>query len=134
MAMMQEMSFSDFMKHLITLLHEKEVTMPLKEERPWHELFYQLHKSDLASPTFAFLRKLRFDWDGTYPKCQQLSEFLHALHWNAGVSAQNPRFMTMTLPTDVATLWKQGRSSLDSEAVKKLEAVAIQACAEFGSV
>jgi hypothetical protein len=60
--------------------------LPFRNEKAWHLLFYRLKK--VASPGRPeFLDDLFFDWDGRYPKCRQLSEYLHALHWNASLSA-----------------------------------------------
>ena len=129
--MTQEISFSDFMKYLVALLHEKRIPMPLKDERPWHALFYQLKNTNLGPTKPAFLGNLRFDWDGEYPRCQEVSEFLHALHWNAGVSAINPRYITITLPDEIAKLWSDRIESLDPDAKKMLESIVPTAQNEF---
>jgi hypothetical protein len=99
------MTLGEFVKQLAALLAKKGLPMPFKEERPWHELFYQLKTAPGLHARPAFLERLRFDWDGPYPKSRDLSEFLQALHWNACVSAINPHYTTIELPQDVAKLW-----------------------------
>jgi hypothetical protein len=129
--MTQQLSFSEFMKHLVALFSEKGIPLPLKDERPGHGLFYDLKRNNPAAVTLPFLLDLRFDWDGQYPKCQEVSEFLHALHWNAGVSAINPRYTNMTLPEEIARLWNERRSQLDPDTEEMLNAVAEHARDEF---
>ena len=43
---MTEQCLSDFVKELVTVLHFEQVTMPFENERPWHELFYELKHSE----------------------------------------------------------------------------------------
>ena len=111
-----DLSLSDFMKSLVSLMDERRWKLPLKNEKPWHVLFYELKKANLGARKPKFLNELRFDWDGPYPKSQDVSDFLHALHWNASVSAANPQFTTISLSPEVAELWKKLHSELDSEA------------------
>ena|ERR1035437_3318618 len=88
--------------------------MPFENEGPWHELFYALKQADKSGKP-EFLRSLRFDWDGPYPKSQELSEFLHALHWNACIDARNPHFDKITLPPDIAEVWARDTDKLGIE-------------------
>lgn len=112
--MMQQQSLSEFMQYLVATLHKGDLKMPLKDERPWHSLFYELKRTDLDNKP-AFLSKLRFDWDGPYPKCQEVAELLHALHWNAGVTGLNPHYEEMKLPEDIAKHWEQRLTDLPDE-------------------
>ena len=107
------MFLGDFVEQLAVLLHTQAVAMPFENEAPWHELFYDLKKAD-GDGKPEFLGTLRFDWDGPYPKCQELSEFLHALHWNACVDARNPHFDRITLPQGMADVWSNGAEQLDA--------------------
>lgn len=100
---------SDFVKELVALLHEKKVRMPFENEKPWHELFYELKYNEKAPD---FINCLRFDWDGPYPHSRELSDFLHALHWNVSVSANNPSFDEISLSEEVANLWQKRISEL----------------------
>jgi hypothetical protein len=109
------MTLGEFVKELAALLHRDNIRMPFRNERPWHELFYEL-KSMPASPEKpAFFEELGFDWDGPYPKSRELSDFLQALHWNACVSASNPDYNTITLPPEVAHLWLTRLQQSDEE-------------------
>lgn len=99
---MNDKCISDFIKELIAMLHSKNTLIPFENERPWHELFYEL-KCEHEAPLF--FNKLRFDWDGPYPRSREISDFLHALHWNASVSASNPSFDEISLSKEMATLW-----------------------------
>ncbi|HTS49086.1 MAG TPA: hypothetical protein VMH05_14145 [Bryobacteraceae bacterium] len=100
--------------------------MPFDNESPWHELFYELKSSESAGKP-QFLASLRFDWDGPYPKCQELSDFLHALHWNACVDARNPHFDTITLPELIATEWSKRAGELDTPTKRFLDFAADRA-------
>lgn len=129
--MPESLCFSDFMKHLVALLGESKTPMTLKDERPWHMLFYALKTRDLGRAKPSFLANLRFDWDGPYPKCQDVSEFLHALHWNAGVTAMNPHYAEMTIPPEIAEFWSHRRKDLDVDVRDMLENVVKVAQHEF---
>jgi len=121
------MSLGDFVKELVVLLHNDKVRMPFDEENLWHELFYELKKDPERNERFNFFEHLQFDWDGPSPKCQELSDFLHALHWNASVSALNPRFDSITLIDGIAELWAKRIEVLDPEDKKFLQKAVAEA-------
>ena len=126
------MSFvlGDFVEQLAASLHAKNVPMPFEGEEPWHELFFELKGVNWEGKP-AFLESLRFDWDGPYPKCQELSEFLHALHWNACVDARNPHFDKITLTQGIADLWLRRSESLDEQTKSFLASAAERAAGLF---
>ena len=99
------MTLGDFVKRLVALLQSEDILMPFENEAPWHELFYKLKKERGVEGRPVFFDRLRFDWDGPFPKSLELSDFLHALHWNACVSAQNPKYDSITLPADIQKEW-----------------------------
>ena len=99
-------NLGDFVKEMAALMKDADLRLPLKDERPWHLLFFDLKRDRQAVDRPAFLDRLVFDWDGPSPKCQELSEFIHALHWNANVTASNPTYETLTLSEDVANRWR----------------------------
>ena len=102
----REISFGQFVKQLAGRLQEKNVAMPLKNQEPWHVLFYELARmSGTGKPKF--LDSLIFDWDTTYPKCPELSEFLSALHFTASASARNPRFDIISVDPATAQRWSE---------------------------
>lgn len=123
-------TFGDFLQILTAKLAQENLPLPLRNERPWHELFYTLKKSPPAPPP-PFLARLRFDWNGPYPKCRQLSEFLRAMHCNVSVSANNPTFATFTLQPAVIDLWTHRYKSQDIETEKLLLAAISQAKQTF---
>jgi hypothetical protein len=127
------MFLGDFVEQLAAKLHQQKVTMPFEDERPWHELFYELKReADERKP--AFFANLRFDWDGPYPKCFELSEFLHALHWNACVDARNPHFDTISLPEAIAEAWSKRSEQSDPRVKAFLERSAQKAREVFQPV
>lgn len=126
------MNLGDFVKQFAALLTEKKVRMPFKDERPWHIVFYELKKSRDVRGKPAFLETLFFDWDGPYPKSKELSRFLHALHWNATVSASNPHYDTIELPPEIADLWSARFDQLPREDQLFLEHAVECAQEEFG--
>lgn len=99
-------NLGDFVKEMAALMKEAELRLPLKDERPWHLLFFELKRDRNAAGRPTFLDRLVFDWDGPSPRCQELSEFIHALHWNATVTAGNPTYETLTLSDEVAARWR----------------------------
>lgn len=101
----RDLSLGQFVKQLAALLQQKGRALPFKNQRPWHQLFYELKKQPATPGRPKFLDALRFDWDAPYPKCQQLSEFLNALHFTASVSGHNPRFNVITVAPEVAERW-----------------------------
>ena len=112
-ASLSTITLGDFVKYLVALLDEKEVQMPLRDEQPWHRLFYDLQTANSSNDNLPFLRSMEFDWDGPYPKCRELARFLHALHWNASVAALNPKYATIQLDKEVARVWNEEREHLD---------------------
>ena len=131
MEMRQEMSLGDFIKELAALLHKKRIDMPFKNQRPWHMVLYDLKRASSAPGRPTSLDELTFDWDGPYPESRELSEFLHALHWNASVSASNPHYETITLPNDVAELWLNKYKHLDTDTRKFLNKAVESAQQQF---
>jgi hypothetical protein len=107
------MTLGELIKQLVSHLNT-EVRIPFENEAPWHELFYQLKRENIQGKP-PFFKSLRFDWDGPYPKCKQVTEYLHALHWNACISVCNPTFDAITLPEDIAAHWKAEAAKLDPE-------------------
>jgi hypothetical protein len=100
----RDVSLGEFVKRLAARLQENNVALPLKNQEPWHVLFYDLTKTSRAGRP-KFFDELVFDWDSRYPKCQELSEFLSALHFTANASARNPRFDVISVQPAIAERW-----------------------------
>lgn len=115
---MQEVTLGDFITQLTVRMEDANLVMLFKDEAPWHLLFYKL-KTISSHERPDFLQRLRFDWDGPYPRSQELSEFLQALHWTGSVVAANPSYDKITLQRDVRELWIENSERLSSE-VKSL--------------
>lgn len=129
--MAAEMTLGDFVKQLAALMQRQRISMPFKNQRPWHFLLYELKRASDIPGRPAFLDGLTFDWDGPYPKSQELRDFLHALHWNASVSANNPSYETITLTNDVVELWLGHYEQLEEEAKRFIDGAVKRARAEF---
>jgi hypothetical protein len=112
--MTTQMTLGNFVKQLTLGMAQEKVVMLFKDESPWHLLFYRLKKDQSPSKP-AFLRDLRFDWDGAYPRCQELSEFIQALHWTGSVVAANPSYEKITLQEDVRKVWAQETEGIPEE-------------------
>ena len=119
------LSLGEFVKQLAALLHKDNVTLPFKDQERWHCLFYELAKRPSALGKPKFFDELVFDWDAPYPKCQELSEFLHALHFTANVSAHNPRFEVISLDSNDADRWIS-QFDQDDQHLKKFLGDAVQ--------
>lgn len=117
----QGLSLGDFVKQLALLMSENKLDMPFKEETPWHFLFYRLKKDKTAVGRPSFFNTLRFDWDAAYPKCQELSDFIQALHWTGTVIAVNPTYEKIILQEKVGELWSAKAKKFDKETVGFLQ-------------
>lgn len=127
------MYMGEFIKVLATELRDQGCEMPFHDERPWHLLLYNLKKKGSQPKAMDFIGRMRFDWDGPYPKCQALSDYLQALHWNASVSVANPTFETIAIPEEMANLWKRRAECLDQESLDFLSKAVEMAKEEFRS-
>ena len=114
MQMPTQLSFGDFVKLLAALLQNKKIRIPFKNEELWHILFYKLTQSARPYKPRS-LTNVRFDWDGPYPKSQQLSEFIKALHCTASVTASNPYYETITLPGELENIWMEQFNMLSGD-------------------
>jgi hypothetical protein len=126
------LTLGQFVKELTAIFEENNIAIPFKNERPWHFLFYELKKDKNAMGRPAFFDELEFDWDGPFPKSQELSNFLHSLHWNASVSASNPHYETISLSEPVRTLWLQRYEAEDANTKLFFATTLDRATREFG--
>jgi len=102
----QDISLGEFVKQLTLRFTQQQMTMPLRDERPWHLLFYKLKvAADYSRPKPGFLNDLLFDWDGPYPRSSELADYLDALHWTGCLSASNPQYEKVTVNPKVSQLW-----------------------------
>ena len=101
----QDISLGEFVKQLTLRFTQENIEMPLRDERPWHMLFYELKVSKQPAGKPSFLDDLLFDWDGPYPRASELAEYLDALHWTGCLSASNPQYEKVTLNPKVSQLW-----------------------------
>lgn len=106
----QNMTLGEFVQQLLVQIGDHE--LHFKHERPWHELFYGLKTGPEKPGRPRFLNNLFFDWNGEYPKSQELSEYLHALHWTGCMAAANPGYDRFKLNPEIRNLW---RTQLDGQ-------------------
>jgi len=99
-----DISLGEFVKQLTVRIHDLKLPMPFKDEEPWHLLFYRLKQEEVPGKP-AFLGTLRFDWDARYPRSQELSEYIHALHFTGCVAASNPSYDEMSLNPKLEEIW-----------------------------
>lgn len=88
----ENVSLGEFVMLLVLQLDNDQIAMPFQNEEKWHRLFYHLKKQRDVKGRPRFFDRLRFDWDGRFPKAQDLAEYLQALHWNGFVSVANPSY------------------------------------------
>lgn len=100
----ENISLGNFVQQLLLQLGDDE--LHFKDERPWHELFYQLKTAPDEPGKPRFLKDLFFDWNGMYPRSQELSEYLDGLHWTGCVSASNPSYDKFKLSREVGEQWR----------------------------
>jgi hypothetical protein len=116
-----EVSLGEMVKLLAAKLHQEEVALPFKNQKPWHMLFYALKSQQVGSDKPHFLDDLVFDWDAPYPRCEELSEFLNALHVTANVSAHNPHFDVISVNDADADRWLAGIGDMDTSSSSFLQ-------------
>ena len=100
----EDMSLGDFVQQILIQLDANQVHF--RDERPWHEFFYRFKSGPEQTGMPLFLKKLFFDWNGPYPRSQELSEYLHGLHWTGCLSAPNSAYDSFTLKSDVREIWQ----------------------------
>jgi len=101
----EDMSLGDFVQQILVQLSDREVHF--RDERPWHEFFYRFKTGPDQKGKPLFLKGLFFDWNGPYPRSQELSEYLHGLHWTGCLCAPNPTYDSFTLKPEVRKIWEQ---------------------------
>lgn len=126
-------SLGDFVKQLAVLMDNSGLVMLFKEEKPWHVLFYRL-KGDSTAGKPQFFKDLRFDWDGPYPKSQELSSFIQALHWTGAVGAVNPSYERIVLHPEMSKLWSDRSSDVPQQTQEFLNHAVTLAKEEFPPV
>jgi hypothetical protein len=102
----EQVSLGEFVKQLTARIEKNKWAMPLRDEKPWHMLFYRLKKEDFPGKP-AFLEDLIFDWIGPFPICQDVSDYIHALHFTGCMSAGNPSYDAISLTRGLADKWAQ---------------------------
>ena len=100
-----QMSLGDFVQQILARVGSEELSF--QNERPWHELFYTLKKRQPSPDRPAFLDSLFFEWNGPYPHSEELSQYLHGLHWVGCLSAGNPTYDTFTVNPQVSEIWRR---------------------------
>jgi len=79
----------------------------------------------------AFLGHLRFDWDGRYPRSQESSDYIHALHFTGCVGASNPSYDEISLNPKLGELWSSQK--LEGDLSKFMDYAMKQVEAEFAN-
>jgi hypothetical protein len=128
--MAQEITLGDFIRLLAMTIPDHGRVMPFQDEAPWHTVFYRL-KKETEDPKPQFLANLSFDWDGPFPKSQDISDFLQALHWTGSVAALNPGYEQIIVPQGTQERWRIELKDLSPETKKILDRSIKLAAEEF---
>jgi hypothetical protein len=128
--MAKDITLGDLVRLLAVSIRARGRLMPYQDETPWHTVFYRL-KKELPEPKPQFIANLGFDWDGPFPKSQDISDFLQALHWTGSVAALNPSYEQIIVPPGVQERWTTEVNELDPEMAKILERTVELAVEEF---
>lgn len=107
----ENITLGDFVQQL--LLQMGDYDFHFRDERPWHELFYDFKVAPKKQGKPQFLNSLFFDWNGAYPRCQELSDYLHGLHWTGCMSASNPTYDNFKLSQGVRDIWQTAQVDPD---------------------
>lgn len=128
-----EITLGDFVKQLAVAMEHNGLVMLFKNEKPWHLLFYDLKRDAAGEGKPSFFESLRFDWNGPYPKSQELSRFIQALHWTGAVGAVNPSYEKLVLQEDVSRLWGELAADMEQPLRRYLQRAVQIARTEFPS-
>ena len=129
-----EMTLGDFVNYLVLLLQKYEIALPFNNQALFHKLLYRLKKENDIAGKPNFLKKLWFDWNGSYPKSPELSEYLHALCWiGIVVKANCPGCDTYWLSKNIEELWQKQFEKIDEVIKQYLNLVIGIAKEEFES-
>jgi len=109
----KDISLGQFLEQLVLRFDRDKVTMPLRDEKPWHVFFYSLKKSPEKAGKPTFLKEMLFDWDGPYPRSPELADQINAMHWTGCVKAANPQYDEITLNGTVKRVWSQAKLEKD---------------------
>jgi hypothetical protein len=131
--MSTQLSLGDVVRQLALLMRDSGLVLVYRSEAPWHHLFYRLKKEAKGESRPPFLDRLRFDADGHYPRCRELSEFLHGLHTANTVRLPNPSFEEIILQPRATRIWEDTRKQLDNKTSEFLQKGLAIAKEEFPS-
>lgn len=126
-----ELSLGEFVKFLILLMQRNNVKFSFRAFGPWHLLFYRLKNMPETDGKPRFFENLNFNWDGTYPKSPELSEFLSALCWIGCVITTSPEFEEYRLSEGVERAWSEQFEPFGGEANQFLNKALLLAREEF---
>ena len=129
----QEMTLGQFVKLLASRMHQEKIPLPFKNQKPWHLALYCLKEETEGHDRPDFIDDLEFDWDSDYPSCEELSDFLNALHFTANVAVHNPRFDIISVDEKDAERWSEQLDGLNDSSQELLEAAVNIARIEFES-
>lgn len=102
-----ELSLGDFVKYLLVLLQRNGIPFKLEDERVWHELLYALKMvPQMHSGRPQSLADLKFDWDGPYPKSQELSRSFTVLRTNS-LTCSSPAFTDYKILEGIKRRWAE---------------------------
>jgi hypothetical protein len=125
------LSLGDFVRSLLLLLQQNGISLNLENERAWHELFYALKNAPAGhSGRPKALADLLFDWDGPYPKSQELSSSLGALK-TFGLVCNSPRYTNYRIPRRLERLWAEHFDALPANVKGFLNIAYVSATERF---
>jgi len=100
---------------------------------PWHLLFYRLKNENIAGKP-KFFERMRFDWDGPYPKSLALEHYLNCLVMFGTLVTTSPRFREYKLESRHVPLLRNKYDALNETAKQFLDNAIKLALEEFNRV
>jgi len=128
------MTMGDFVQHLLLFLHRDEENLRLHEMEHWHKLFYQLHKLPPEPGRPPFLDKLFFAWNGPYPSCDDVAEYLRRLHLLGFIVCDSPGYRKYWLPEKTVQSWQREHDRLGAREREFLSKAALMAKRELNPI
>ncbi len=119
--MPEDLSLGDVVSQLALAMKENGLKLLYRNEEPWHWVFYRLREEAKESGRPGFLDDLFFDAYNRYPRCRELSEYLHGLHTTFAVRVPNPSYDEIIIPEDVGSSWLRARKGLSEDTRKFLD-------------
>ncbi|MDR3582409.1 MAG: hypothetical protein P4L67_04015 [Candidatus Pacebacteria bacterium] len=101
------MSLSELVKFLTLLLHKEKIGLNFDQQQCWHTALYNIKKLPEMPGKPASLEGIFFDWNGPYPVCKELDDYLWGMGCTGCVEWSTLNMHEYELVKGVAAIWDE---------------------------